>query len=111
MLTGSMPAEAVVYDATEACTYGSMEFPVTFGSCFLWVMLDDGGADGGVGLSAAVEPDQTCDLSLPSGSVHLTVSSGSLSVDTVTELVIAGDIVPADAGAPRGYLQWSFTGQ
>jgi hypothetical protein len=112
-LTGSLAMSLTVYDATPECTYDAMEFTLALGSCQLWAVLTSpSGEDAGTGLTATVEPNQTCTLDLATGTVSMAVTEGLLAEATSTTLTLGGSITTAsDGGAGSGYLEWSFVGQ
>ena len=113
--TGSVPASIVVYDVTPACTYDGMEFTISVGGCLVWATLDSANSEGGVGLTASIEPGQRCALATATTPITVSLSSGVLTIDTTAQLTLAGTVVPSagalDAGVGPGYLEWSFLGE
>lgn len=118
-LVGASAQSLLVYDFTQDCSYDSMEFLVSAGTCELWVSLDDSEYDTGKGasgdfLSAGghVEDGQSCVFTLPQGKVELAIQQGSFDAEpTSIELKFSGPVTGVDGVSSSGYLQVDITVQ
>jgi hypothetical protein len=107
-----------VYDYSEGCTYDGEEFPISVGSCTLWVSLEQGPEGpsryfpGNPSGWAAIEGGQACDLALSGGTATVTVDSGTVAfANATTGVFFSGNVTKWTAGdGPVGAVEWQFQG-
>jgi hypothetical protein len=113
----TMSQTITVYDYTEGCTYDSEQFPISIGSCTLWIALEHAPEapsryfPGNPSAWAGVLPGQVCDLPLLGGTATVAFDApGTIAfADDTTGVYLSGTISSWATGAgATGPLEWQF---